>query len=97
MKKQPAIKSYCFGKGYLDLKNTFVESWQRNLASTVHYGKEAKFFWYYKSWAFWLFIAVGTLFVSVSVFFFWIPLFFPLQPHPFHTSSYCFFVYLPHF
>jgi GTPase SAR1 family protein len=70
MKKQPALKSYCFGKGYFDLKNTFVESWRRNLASTQHYRKEAKFFWYYQPRGFWRFMAIGALFVSISIGFF---------------------------
>ena len=30
---EPAIKSYFFGKGYTDLRNVIVESWQRNNAS----------------------------------------------------------------
>lgn len=30
---EPAIKSYFFGQGYTDLKNTITESWNRNLAS----------------------------------------------------------------
>jgi hypothetical protein len=30
---EPAIKSYFFGKGYVDLRNTIVDSWQRNSTS----------------------------------------------------------------
>ena len=70
MKIQPANKSYFFGKGYQDLKNTIVECWQRNAASARHYGKEAKFFWYYEPWWFWRFVSAGSIFASVSVVFF---------------------------
>lgn len=31
--REPALKSYFFGKGYVDLKNTIVDSWNRNAAS----------------------------------------------------------------
>lgn len=34
---EPAIKSYFFGKGYADLKNVIVESWQRNSASAKEF------------------------------------------------------------
>ncbi len=37
---EPAIKSYFFGKGYVDLKNVIKESWQRNLSSAkIFFGK----------------------------------------------------------
>ena len=34
---EPAIKSYFFGKGYTNLKNVIIESWQRNNASTKEF------------------------------------------------------------
>ncbi len=34
---EPAIKSYFFGKGYTDLKNVIIESWQRNSASAKEF------------------------------------------------------------
>jgi hypothetical protein len=41
--REPAIKSYFFGQGYTDLKNTIVESWKRNLASAQNeFGQAGK-------------------------------------------------------
>lgn len=42
---EPAIKSYFFGKGYADLRNTIVESWTRNLESTREEFKQAGRLW----------------------------------------------------
>jgi hypothetical protein len=42
---EPAIKSYFFDKGYRDLRDTIVESWNRNLASSrEHFDKASRLF-----------------------------------------------------
>lgn len=42
---EPAIKSYFFDKGYRDLRNTIVESWKRNAASSgEHFNKASRLF-----------------------------------------------------
>lgn len=38
---EPALKSYFFGKGYRDLRDTIAESWQRNLDSARAHFAEA--------------------------------------------------------
>jgi hypothetical protein len=38
---EPAIKSYFFDQGYRDLRETIVESWNRNLASSREHFKKA--------------------------------------------------------
>jgi len=39
---EPAIRSYFFGKGYVDLRNTIVESWRRNQDSAREYWHRAE-------------------------------------------------------
>lgn len=39
---EPAIKSYFFGKGYRDLRDTIVESWQRNQSSAQEHFDAAR-------------------------------------------------------
>lgn len=42
---EPAVKSYFFGKGYLDLRDTIADSWNRNLASSQeHFSKASRLF-----------------------------------------------------
>ncbi len=67
MEKQPAIKSYFFGKGYKDLGNTLAESWYRNVASAKSYWTKTDYFWSREPWFFWAFVAVGTAFAAFSV------------------------------
>lgn len=59
---EPAIKSYFFGKGYSDLRNTIVDCWQLNWASAEHFFNSARStnFFYGAGW-----IAAG---ISVVVF-----------------------------
>lgn len=39
--KDPAIRSYFFGKGYRDLRATIIESWQRNVRSAQQFFSKA--------------------------------------------------------
>ena len=63
---EPAIKSYFFGKGYRDLKETIADSWRRNLASAKdHFSKVQTYLSTdEKPWA----IVWGTAGVSVILF-----------------------------
>jgi GTPase SAR1 family protein len=68
MEKQPAKKSYFFGKGYKDIKNTIIESWQRNADTARYYQDKTTEFWenWEKTW-FWKPLAFGTVFAGISV------------------------------
>ncbi len=63
---EPAIKSYFFGKGYRDLKETITDSWRRNLASAKdHFSKVQTYLSTdEKPWA----IVWGTAGISVVLF-----------------------------
>jgi len=66
MEKQPAKKSYFFGKGYRDLSNTIRDSWQRNLTSAQDYLKKTKEYWNRSENA-WKLVALFFLFAALSV------------------------------
>lgn len=70
---EPAIRSYFFGKGYRDLRDTVVGSWRRNLASarghlhkaSVHWDREERF-----PALFWLAAAVSVVVFGTATFLF---------------------------
>lgn len=70
--KEPAIKSYFFGKGYRDLGATITESWQRNLNSAREFfgkapgGKDAEEI--FQSGV-WIAAGISTIFFGTIFFF----------------------------
>ncbi|MDP8228698.1 MAG: hypothetical protein P9M15_04530 [Candidatus Electryoneaceae bacterium] len=68
IEKQPAIKSYFFGKGYRDLGNTIADSWKMNGQSAKKYWTKSLDRW--EEGGFKLFLAVAMAFAALSVWIF---------------------------
>lgn len=66
--KEPAVKSYFFGKGYRDLRNTISEAWRRNFRSAKSFWEKSRSVAYMTGLS--IPLAVLWFGASASVFFF---------------------------